>query len=571
MIAVVRRREALSVAGAALLLALLVAGGVGFEIWRMRADALSEARLRGANLSRVLEEQTRSAVRAVDLSLLGIVDALRLEPATPAHEEIFTRRLRARVAQLPYVRALFVVGADGYIVQDSDRDTPRRSLADRDYFRAHAEGAQRGLFIGRPLVSRSAAAPWFLSMSRPITLDDGSFYGVAVAALEPHYFARFYAAIEVGEGGSVSLIHRDGLMVARYPDHERAVGASFADSALFRDHLPESPTGSYRTASAIDGIERIFNYRSLDPLPLIVVVGVSEEAALENWRRNAAIAGAATLGFVAVLAAGTLVLIRQREREAVAAERLRQIEKSEALGQITSSVAHDFNNLLTIILGNLEVAARRLPEDDRLRRSVENAMSATDRGARLVRQLLAFARRRPELATVENPKDLLLASQDLLRQAAGPAGLSVDCAAPAWDCELDRSAFERAMMNLVVNARDARPRTPVRIAVRNVPRAELDRGAWAELEPGDYVACRVADDGAGMPPEIVERACQPFFTTKAEGKGTGLGLSQAYGFARQSGGSLRIESAPGTGTRVTLLLPRARPRRGGAGSAASAG
>jgi signal transduction histidine kinase len=550
------RREAFLVGIASLLIALVVIGFVAFEVWRMHEAAISDAGRRASNLARVLEEQTRGAVRAVDLSLLGIVDSLRLEPSTPSHDPIVTRRLRARVTELPYVRALFVVGADGNIIEDSDLDTPPRNLADRDYFRVQVDDPQRGLFIGEPLKSRSNGAPWFLSMSRRITLDDGRFYGVAVAALEPHYFARFYSAIDVGEGGSVSLIHREGLMVARYPGHERAVGTSFAGSMLFHNELPRSPNGTYRSVSVVDGIERIFAYRSVEPLPLVVAVGISAEVALRAWRKNALIAGAATLGFVVLLGMATAYFIHQRAREGIAAERLQQIEKAEALGKMTSGIAHDFNNLLTVIAGNLEMMEQRLPADHSLRRHVEHAMRAIDRGARLVGQLLAFARRQPELARRENPKDLLLASEDLVRQAASPAGLSIECAPQTWDCELDRTEFERAIMNLVVNASDAQPRSPVRITTRNIPRHELDRVAWAELQPGDYVACRIADDGDGMPDEIVRRACEPFFTTKADGKGTGLGLSQVYGFARQSGGGIRIESAPGTGTTVTLLLPR---------------
>jgi hypothetical protein len=126
--------------------------------------------------------------------------------------------MRARLAELPYVRALFVVGADGFLIQDTDRDTPNVSLADRDYFRVHVDSADAGLYIGRPIQSRRQDAPWFLSMSRRITGDDGTFHGVAVAALEPKYFARLYGDVQVGTDGAVVLIHRSGTVIARHPE-----------------------------------------------------------------------------------------------------------------------------------------------------------------------------------------------------------------------------------------------------------------------------------------------------------------------------------------------------------------
>lgn len=551
-----RRRENLLIVAVATLVGSLVAGFIGFEVWRSYDATLASARQRAENLVHVLDEQTRGAVRAVDLSLLGIVHALRLEPETPSHDPMFTQMLRSRVAELPYVRALFVVAPDGFIIQDSDLDTPRRNLADRDYFQVHVNNPESGLFIGPPLRSRSTGAPWFLSVSRRITLADGTFYGVAVAAIEPQFFARFYSRIAMGDDSTLSLVHRDGLMVARFPGHDRAVGAPFANTILFREQLPERPIGTYVAKSMFDGVERILSYRSLDPLPLIVVVGMGLEVAMQNWRSTVVTAGAATLGWTLILALATAALIRQRARDARTIERLHQIEKSEALGRITSGVAHDFNNLLTIISGNLEIIDQGLPEGHRLRHNVERATQAIERGARLVRQLLAFARRQPESATRENPRELLLGAEELLGQAAAPVGLRLECAPQTWDCEIDRSDFERAMMNLVVNARDARPKSPIRVVTRNIPMSDFDRRAWPELNPGDYVACCVFDDGAGMPPDVVRRAYEPFFSTKGVGKGTGLGLSQVYSFARQSGGSARIESKPGGGTAVTILLPR---------------
>jgi signal transduction histidine kinase len=556
-------RDATVLIACVTVLSALIAGFVALEISRSYDDAIGVGWTRSSNLALVLEEQTRRTVQAIDLSLLSIVDTLRLAPQTPSHDVILTRRLQSRLRELPYVRAFFVIGADGFLIQDTDTDTPNVSLADRDYFRAQAENPDAGLYIGQPLRSRSTGSPWFLSMSRRITLEDGTFYGVAVAAFEPKYFARFYADISVGEGGSVALVHRSGTIIARFPEHERAVGLSIADQTLFARLLPAARTGTFIESSAVDGAKRIFSYRALDPEPLVVVVGLNTASLLTDWRRNAELAGGASATVIVTLFAGTFVVLRRRARDLIAAERLRLIEKTEALGQMTSSVAHDFNNLLTVISGNLEIVAERLREGDPSRPRILKALDAADRGGRIVAQLLAFARRQPLVRTQANAAELIEALADLLRQAARPCDLEIVSAPGLWPCEIDTGQFERAVINLVVNARDAaRQGSCVTVSLGNVPRRELDRAAWPDLPPGDYVAVRVEDRGAGMSPEVLRRACEPFFTTKGEGRGTGLGLSQVFGFVRQSGGDLRIDSVVGAGTTVTLLLPRSeRPPR----------
>jgi signal transduction histidine kinase len=550
-------REAAATAAIVATLALLIIGLVVIGMARTHRDALAAGRTRAATLARLLEEQTRRTVQAVDLTLLNVSDALRRTPDMPSHDPRMTKRLRARLAELPYVRALFVIGADGHVIQDTDSDTPDVSLADRAYFRTQVDNPKGGLYIGEPLRSRSRGAPWFLAMSRRITLEDGRFYGVAVAAVEPRYFARFYADIQAGKGGSVALIHRSGLMIARYPDYDRAIGLSLADTTLFGDLLPAAPSGTYREASVVDGVERLFSYRALAPLPLVVVVGLSDTALLSGWRDEVRLSGGITAAVLLAIVAGALMFLRRRAGELLSAERLQQIEKTEALGRMTTSVAHDFNNLLTVIGGNIEMIAAGLAADDSSKRRAQTALDAVERGERIVSQLLAFARREPLAASLESPGELIGNMSDLLRQAVHPCALRLAVAADCWRCRIDPGQLERAVLNLAVNARDAMAKGgEIVVAVVNVPRRELDRAAWPDLAAGDYIACEVRDNGGGMPPDILRRACEPFFTTKPEGRGTGLGLSQAYGFARQSGGGVRITSKVGAGTTVTLLLPR---------------
>ena len=552
-----RREATISIACVGALIAIVVGFAVR-DVWRAHNGALAGGRERSAVLALVLEEQTRRSVQAIDLSLSDIVETLRQLPGTPDHDPTLTKRLRSRLNELLYVRAFFVVGADGFLIQDTDADTPKVSLADRDYFKTHVDRPDTGLYIGSPLKSRSAGTPWFLSVSRRITLDDGRFYGVAVAALEPKYFATFYSQIGTGADGSVTLLHRSGTIIARYPDHERGVGLSLANERLLAVELPARNTGSYVETSKVDGQERLFSYRAVAPLPLVVVVGLSREVLLADWWNKLKLIGMAVFAFVTAILVALFVFLQRRLGNLAATERLRQIEKTEALGRMTSSIAHDFNNILTVISGNLELIARRLPTGDALQNKAMVALDAAGQGARMVGQLLAFARRDPLEATCEKPDRLVADMSELLRQAAQPCDVQFELPTDGWNCKVDRGQFQRALLNLTVNARDASPRSKsILITVSNSPRAAFNRSVWPDLNPEDYVACSVRDQGQGMSPETMRHACDPFFTTKPEGLGTGLGLSQAFAFARESRGGIHIDSRVGSGTTVTLLLPRA--------------
>jgi signal transduction histidine kinase len=248
--------------------------------------------------------------------------------------------------------------------------------------------------------------------------------------------------------------------------------------------------------------------------------------------------------------------IAERER---AESRLIQAQKMEAVGQLTGGIAHDFNNLLTAIIGSLDLLLRRTDEE-RVARLARNALQAAERGATLTAQLLAFSRRQRLSPTPVDPNDVVTGMADLLGRAIG-THISIDMALAdeLWRALADPTQLEVMILNLVINARDAMPAGGrIRIETRNV--REVPPALAAELNPGEYVALAVSDTGTGMPPDVLARAFEPFFTTKVQGKGTGLGLSQLYGFARQSGGTVRIESEPGQGTIVTIYLPRTREK-----------
>jgi PAS domain S-box-containing protein len=248
-----------------------------------------------------------------------------------------------------------------------------------------------------------------------------------------------------------------------------------------------------------------------------------------------------------------------------AEEALHRAQKLEAVGQLTGGVAHDFNNLLTVIIGALDLMQRHPDDAPRRERMIEAAMGAARRGERLTQQLLAFSRRqalKPERVCID---EILRESEPLLRRAVGEAvNLAMATGAPDAVADIDTSQFDAAVMNLVVNARDATP-PGGHIRVESQLCA-LQAGEAEGAEPGEYICVSVHDTGEGMDEDTAARVFEPFFTTKEPGRGTGLGLSQVYGFARQSGGAAAVESAPGKGASIRIYLPlaTAQAARGGA-------
>jgi signal transduction histidine kinase len=254
-------------------------------------------------------------------------------------------------------------------------------------------------------------------------------------------------------------------------------------------------------------------------------------------------------------------LAEEAQKRAKIEEALRHAEKLDAIGQLTGGVAHDFNNLLTVVVGNLDLVEQYLGGAAlpvvRLGELVSAARRAAFDCERLTRQLLAFARRDALRVEVVDLNALILRFLPLLQRAVGEQVIIEPALGPGLrPCRVDPKQFETALLNLAVNARDAMPLGgPVRLATANHDSVAVDEvGA---MPPGAYVHVEIADSGSGMSEDVLERAFEPFFTTKDIGQGSGLGLSQVYGFVRQSGGHITVESTLGRGTRVNLFLPSA--------------
>ena len=264
---------------------------------------------------------------------------------------------------------------------------------------------------------------------------------------------------------------------------------------------------------------------------------------------------------------GQMLAVADITRRVAAEEVARQAQKMEVLGQMTGGVAHDFNNLLQVVSANLELAANRLNRagapDPALLSRLEAASAGVARGARLTRHLLAFARRQPLAPEPLDAARVLMSMEDMLRRTVGEAvKLELVAGGGLWSMRADPNQVENALLNLALNARDAMTGADgaavgrLTIEAANAVLDEEYAARNAEVSPGQYVMIAVTDTGAGMGPEQLARATEPFYTTKPDGRGTGLGLPMVFGFAKQSGGHFQLHSEPGQGATARLYIPR---------------
>ena len=236
------------------------------------------------------------------------------------------------------------------------------------------------------------------------------------------------------------------------------------------------------------------------------------------------------------------------------------MQKMESIGQLTGGIAHDFNNMLAIVTGSLDMARRRLSgtEDPKIRQSIDHAAEGARRAAVLTQRLLAFSRQQPLAPQALDANRLVQGMSELIRRTIGETiAVETVLGGGLWPCFADPAQLENALINLAVNARDAMPDGgKLTIETGNSHLDELYAAANAEVTPGQYVMLGITDIGIGMSAEVIERAFDPFYTTKGPGHGTGLGLSQVFGYVKQSGGHVKIYSEPGRGTTIRLYFPR---------------
>ncbi|CAG2136571.1 Sensor histidine kinase RcsC [Cupriavidus yeoncheonensis] len=292
---------------------------------------------------------------------------------------------------------------------------------------------------------------------------------------------------------------------------------------------------------------------------IAIVFEITERVLAERKRREAELERSKAEQALFVLNQHLEERVAQEVRaRANAEDRLRQMQKLEAVGGLTGGVAHDFNNVLQVIASNLQLLSFAVGDDPRLQARIHASNAAVARGAKLAQQLLAFARRQPLSPTVANPRKMIDGMSELLRRAV-PESIQLKLTVPRdiWNLFVDLTQLESALLNLVINSRDAlRGNGVIGIEVANLTVQDGAQEPAIELPPGDYVRFSVVDAGTGMSEEVKARAFEPFFSTKPEGHGTGLGLSMVFGFVKQSQGQIDLQTAVGQGTTVSLYFPR---------------
>jgi signal transduction histidine kinase len=395
------------------------------------------------------------------------------------------------------------------------------------------------------------------------------FSGVVAAAIQPTEFTDFYKAIAENQSTYFAMLRSDGAFLARYPALASEGGRLDDRSKMLQAIATGSEMGLMSVISQVDGIERRLGYRKLSGFPIYLLAGIERSAIISAWKSTMAahlIFGipATAIMFVVIYIAlkRTQRLYAEATRREAAEAALRHAQKIEGLGQLTGGVAHDFNNLLMIIMGNLRTLERDLQGEGgitaRISRALERSSYAATRAASLTQRLLAFSRQQPLAPKILNVNRLLKDVGSLLRRTVGEAHeLEIVEAAGVWNIEADEAQLDSAILNLVLNARDATPAGgKITIEASNAFLSESYTDKHLDLRPGQYVAIAVSDKGTGMPPEIIQKAFDPFYTTKPPGQGTGLGLSQVHGFVKQSGGHVAIYSEMGQGTTVKMYFPR---------------
>ncbi|MCK1267765.1 signal transduction histidine kinase/CheY-like chemotaxis protein [Bradyrhizobium sp. GM2.2] len=510
--------------------------------------------------------------------------------------------------EYPQFTGILTIDPDGSLFCDSLRTNRTLDLRDRAYFKQAL--VSRNVVV-EPVFGRLTGIS-VLQIAYPVRSEAGALKLVLLASFNLRKFAEYHHKRLLAEKDILLIDGKGTVLVAPLGAGWTApVGASIAGSDLLgfatapdqkafqevtdRDgrtqvwavaHSPSiRDAGLYiLVGRSKDGLVAAANRRLYEDMAILAVAlllllaGVWILATVSVGRQVGRLANMAKrlglgdlnarippphprgeLGGLMTLLNDTAESLEQ-QRAAIADlnQKLSQSQKMEAMGQLTGGVAHDFNNLLTVILGNSEHLADRLAGNKELHRIAGDIATAAERGSDLTRSLLAFARKQPL-----RPRDIDIGEkikevEHLLRR---PLGEHIECtfalAPDLWLISVDPGQLTTALLNLVLNARDVMQLGGrLTIEARNVSLGESDLDINGEPRPGDYVMVAVIDTGSGMTAEVASRAFEPFFTTKEVGKGTGLGLSMVYGFVRQSGGLVQMQSAPRQGSTVRLFFPR---------------
>lgn len=550
--------------GLAVLLPLIAFGLITKDRWDQATSEaerviVQETAVAAEHIGRVLETQ-ESILQQIDLVIRGLSwDEIETSPAVRRMLTDFADR-RAHVA------SVWIADEEGRVRAGSAAWPAGTTIADRGYFVAQRQ-ADQGTLVSEPIIGRVSDQRVF-TVSRRRTTDNGTFGGLIFVAVAAEYIEAFFASL-IRTEGVVVLIRPNGDLLARSPP-TRAVQRLGPESQLMqrlavdRMNRPSGiVSGVYWGRSVIDGRERLYGYQSVEPYGLIASIGTNLDDIYEPWWRDTLRYGLITAVLTLLLAAAGLSLLAaarradaataraldEAERNAAAQRRIDALERQNAITRVVAGVAHEFNNLLTPILMGAELLRERAAGAEE-RRTLDSMIGATERGGRLVADLLSYIQN--QFLRIERVAPLPAIEETIAQFRAGLRDgitLAFEATEPVPDILTDRRQLQLALDHLLDNAQRAMPDGGT-ITVRL---AALPGGM-----NGGHVLIAVEDTGVGMTPEVLAQAREPFFTTAAYRERPGLGLAMVSGFVGQLGGTLTIDSRPGKGTRVQMRLPIAR-------------
>ncbi len=560
---------------ASVLLPLLV---LGLAAWWSWYGVDSEARSR---VERMVDMMHEHVLRSLDTQE-AILEAIDYAMGRSDWESIAdSRQLHVLLATLnrrsPPSGGIVLVSPDRKIVAGS-AEFPFSPIdaSDRDYTAPEAHRDNR-VHIGETVIARPRGTRVFpVSRARSRAPEAG---GWIVASFAPDYFEDFYRSVRESDRDAAALLRTDGAVLARIPsgDEAREAGGAPESWRLPRSDIVEAALadnpqqGLIDAVSAHDGNRRLYAYRKVSGYPLYVIYGMSRQTMRDAWMRelvaHAAIAWIAAMALLILTARIQSAARRERvaladarfeaERRAEAERQVAHMQRVDALGRIVGGVAHDFKNIVQAMRGGASRVSRRADDPEEVRRIAGMIDSTAERGARLIERMLAFARRDQMPTAQFDPGAAVTEICNLLSRTIGSAHrLACDVENGLAPVVGDRTEFETALVNLVLNARDAMPEGgPIRISAHRETQDEATAAGGGDDTTARMVAIAVTDAGSGMDDATLARAGEPFFTTKPAGEGTGLGLATARAFAEHAGGTLEIASVSGAGARVTLRLP----------------
>ncbi|SAK59189.1 integral membrane sensor hybrid histidine kinase [Caballeronia glebae] len=559
------RRMLIATLIASIVTPLLFLGTYGYFGYQSRIADSSEGIDR---LARVAEEH---AVKALDISQEVSLQILAMvrddgDAAIRARQKSLHDFLEDTTRRLPLVASIELYGRNKNLLVSSNSYPVGLQSLDQSIVSASAKPAGASRVMISPPERTSDPVIDIFNLTLPRYDANGRLIGALVIALRRDYFLSFYERLTVHDRAlTVGLFRSDGTTLVRVPAPQ-ARRPSTSNQPLFEAIQVNAHSGHLKIFSTLDSVEKLLVYRQVGAYPLYVTCGIPVSTVTSRWLGHDGLIAVATLVpcvGIWLLVAFSLGRLR-RERTAwerwkaefgmrvSAQETTRQMKRMGALGNLVANVAHDFNNLLMVVKANMELARRK--GFNGLEKEVIAVERASISAEALARRLLSVARKQPLHQEVVDVKVWLEQDASLIRMSLGErVSLQIEAPEALLPIYVDPTELQSALINLAVNAKDAMPEGgEFTIRCENIV---IDT-AKGSLKAGEYVLIACSDTGVGMPPAVARRAFEPLYTTKAANAGTGLGLAQVIAMCEQAGGTARIESAPGEGTTVSLILPR---------------